>query len=471
MHTIEYSSERDVSTGRPSNQKFQQLCIEMLWHVLCLGDGGCQSIELNHNEVWPMKKIPTRRFRAALLLLFCLLWIADVTAEATTYYVATTGNDSNSGALSQPFRTILKGASVLKPGDTALVRAGVYTESISWAFDFPSGTSWSSPVTLAAYPGETVTMKGSIDFGGEPRSYIIIDRLIVDAINTTSGDAVTINQGSHHIRFQNCEIKNSYLNGIGIWWGNNNGLSSDYNEIINCKIHHTARYGGPGVPDTAPGYGRGHGIYITTSHNIVRGCQFYETGEYGIHQWTAVPKFANNNLIDGNIVTRSGFNTTRYGKICCGGITASAGTSTVIRNNLVYENLVNGIELGTTCTNCKIYNNTTYNNPGLNIYTFDGGTGREVRNNIAYPKGIYAGTGTEISNNLFTNPNFANVTANDFRLLSSSPAVDTGMTLSTVAKDFSGHSRPSGVAHDIGAHEFNSTQSAAPAPPRNLIVR
>jgi hypothetical protein len=419
-----------------------------------------------------MKNIARRRFGAAIAVSLWLLCIGNVTAEAATFYVATTGNDSNSGTLSQPFRTIIKGVSVLKPGDTTFVRAGVYTESMPWSFDFPSGTSWSSAVTLAAYPGETVTMRGSIDFSGEPRSYIIIDRLIVDAINTTSGDAVSINQGSHHIRLQNCEIKNSYLNGIAIWWGNKNGLSSDYNEIINCKIHHTARYGGTGVPDTAPGYGRGHGIYITTSHNIVRGCQFYETGEYGIHQWTALPKFANNNVIENNIVTRSGFNTTRYGKICCGGITASAGTGTVIRNNLVYDNLVNGIELGTTCNNCKIYNNTTYNNAGLNIHTLDGGIGREVRNNIAYPKGIYAGTGTEVSNNLITNPNFVNSAAGDFRLVSSSPAIDTGVTLSSVTIDFNGRTRPSGAAHDIGAHEFNGSQStAAPAPPKNLMIR
>jgi parallel beta-helix repeat protein len=408
--------------------------------------------------------------KSELLVAYALFFVLGAaTAQATTYYVATTGNDSNPGTLEQPFRSILKGASVLKPGDTTMVRAGTYTESIPWSFNFPSGTSWSSAVTLAAYPGETVTMKGSIDIGGEPRSYIIIDRLIIDAINT-AGDAVAINQGSHHVRFQNCEIKNSYVNGVWIGWGNINGLSSDYNEIINCTIHHIARNGGDGFPNQPSGYGRGHGIYITTSNNIIRGNTFYDIGEYSIHQWTASPKFANNNIIDGNVTTRSGHNTTRYGKVCCGGITVSAGNGTIIRNNIVYGNEVHGIEVNSSCSNCKVYNNTTYNNPAWNIRSSDAGSGIEIRNNIAYPKGIYSGSGSVSTNNLTTNPNFVNAAGNDFRLLSSSPAIDSGMSLSAVPVDFSRNSRPQGPAHDIGAYEFGAT-NAAPASPRNLSVR
>ena len=59
-----------------------------------------------------------------------------------------------------------------------------------------------------------------------------------------------------------------------------------------------------------------------------------------------IAQFANNNIIEGNLITRSGHNTTRYGSICCGGITASGGNGTIIRNNIVYGNEVNGIEVG-----------------------------------------------------------------------------------------------------------------------------
>jgi parallel beta-helix repeat protein len=402
-----------------------------------------------------------------------VLFLVTSTAQAATFYVATTGNDSNPGTLAQPFRTMRQGVSVLRPGDTTFVRGGTYFESFDTNhFTFPSGTSWTSAVTLAVYPGETVSMNGTFNFGAVPNQYIIIDGLIIDAINGVN-EGVSINQGSHHIRFQNCEIRNSYMNGVGLWWGNNNGLSSDYNEFINCKIHHNGRWGGSGFPDQAPGYGRGHGLYITTSNNVFRGNRIYDNGEYGLHLYNGnyPSNFVNNNVADGNLIYSNGHNTTRYGSVCCGGITAGSGSGSIIRNNIVYSNRVNGIEVGSSCTNCKAFNNTTYNNPGWNIYSIDGGSGKEVRNNIAYPKGIYSGTGTVSSNNLSTNPNFVNAAGNDFRLLSSSPAVDAGMTISTVTLDFARNPRPQGAGHDIGAHEFGGGTGSAPAPPQNLSVR
>jgi len=49
----------------------------------------------------------------------------------TTYYVSITGNDSNSGSQSAPFRTIQRCANVAQAGDTCLVSAGTYNENIS----------------------------------------------------------------------------------------------------------------------------------------------------------------------------------------------------------------------------------------------------------------------------------------------------------------------------------------------------
>ena len=50
------------------------------------------------------------------------------TVEAAIYYVAIAGSDSNSGGQSSPFRTVKKGISILKPGDTLYIRAGNYGE-------------------------------------------------------------------------------------------------------------------------------------------------------------------------------------------------------------------------------------------------------------------------------------------------------------------------------------------------------
>ncbi len=47
-------------------------------------------------------------------------------ASAATYYVATTGNDANSGTLASPWRTIQKAANTMSAGDTVLIRGGTY---------------------------------------------------------------------------------------------------------------------------------------------------------------------------------------------------------------------------------------------------------------------------------------------------------------------------------------------------------
>src|SRR2546428_4008825 len=110
------------------------------------------------------KGIRIGRQLAFSVMLTIVLYIGSVVnpsmANATVYYVATTGNDANPGGQSQPFRTINKGVSILKPGDTLYVRQGTYAESISTGFlTIPSGTSWANAITIASYPGETATLR------------------------------------------------------------------------------------------------------------------------------------------------------------------------------------------------------------------------------------------------------------------------------------------------------------------------
>lgn len=66
-------------------------------------------------------------------------------------YVATNGDDRNSGSLHDPYRTIQKCASTVGTGWTCKVRAGTYPETI-----IPN-----SGITIAAYNAETVRIDGS----------------------------------------------------------------------------------------------------------------------------------------------------------------------------------------------------------------------------------------------------------------------------------------------------------------------
>jgi parallel beta-helix repeat protein len=396
------------------------------------------------------------------LLAYTLFFLVGAkTAQAATYYVATTGNDSDPGSIQQPFRHIKRGISVLKPGDTTFIREGTYTEILdSNSFNFPSGTSWSSAITVAAYPGETVTMRPEggtaiINFGAEPDQYIIFDGIHFDAIYG-SFTAISINQGSNHIRFQNCEIKNAYRSGVYISWGNYNALPSNYNEFIKCDIHHNGRNGyQQGVPDQPPGYGVGHGIYISSHYNVFRGNRVHHNGNFGFHIYEGnyPEQQTMGNLLEQNWVYENGNNTSLYGHVCCGGIVMASGSANEVKNNLIYNNPVVGISINGTCSGCKVYHNTLYDNHSVDIEAISGGSGR-IQNNITFPKGVSIADGYTASNNLAANPNFIDAVFSDFRLLSSSPAIDAGMTLNEVPVDFQKKPRPQGSAHDIGAYEY-----------------
>jgi Right handed beta helix region len=102
-----------------------------------------------------MKKNHSARFACP-----CCIWIfvllsllAPADSHAATYYVSTTGSDSNPGTLGQPWRTIGKAASnqSLKPGDAVYVRGGTYSETVSVTV---SGSGTGGLITFAAYPGE-----------------------------------------------------------------------------------------------------------------------------------------------------------------------------------------------------------------------------------------------------------------------------------------------------------------------------
>src|SRR5262245_60275853 len=82
-------------------------------------------------------------------------------AAALDYYVSTSGDDGRPStaaqSISTPKRTLGNAVRCLTPGSTLWVIGGTYPEQLFGSI--PSGTSWSAPVTIAAYPGHTVIMR------------------------------------------------------------------------------------------------------------------------------------------------------------------------------------------------------------------------------------------------------------------------------------------------------------------------
>jgi hypothetical protein len=85
------------------------------------------------------------------------------TSAGMEYYVdANRGNDNNPGTIDSPFQTINKAAGMVGPGDTVVIREGVYRETIT---DLVSGTA-DAPITFTAYGNEHVVVSGAVEVGG-----------------------------------------------------------------------------------------------------------------------------------------------------------------------------------------------------------------------------------------------------------------------------------------------------------------
>lgn len=99
----------------------------------------------------------SRRFALSALVALACLSVPIRSAQAATYYVATTGSDSNAGTLSAPFKSITKATSVAVSGDTVYVRGGTYSSFTIAASDSTYNYVHQlnkSGVTYAAYGTE-----------------------------------------------------------------------------------------------------------------------------------------------------------------------------------------------------------------------------------------------------------------------------------------------------------------------------
>src|SRR5277367_2562066 len=92
-------------------------------------------------------------------LFFALLALSSISLAQSgyTFYVSTTGSDSNSGSYTAPWLTIQHAASSVTAGATVYVEAGVYNESVTFS---ASGTA-TDYITFESYPGQTATIDGT----------------------------------------------------------------------------------------------------------------------------------------------------------------------------------------------------------------------------------------------------------------------------------------------------------------------
>lgn len=278
---------------------------------------------------------------------------------AADYYISPTGDDGNSGVQAKPWKSIAKANNALQPGDTAFLMNGEYRDRIEPARSGASGRY----ITYQAYQDHKPTITappGKVAIVLNNRSYIRIDGLTVDGKKPwldSNIDKWADLEGANNNIIQNSEFK--YAKG----WYAFFLVNSHNNKLLNNRMYHVGTFWNEA---TAEGMGDMIGLHC-----------------------------ANNNLIQGNHLSRGGHNLLHV-----------SGNYNVIRGN-TFDNKwgdnigYRSVELTANQRNCSkaigfnVFENNILKNSLLAHKDFRGsdadsasvamkveGTGQIVRNNL-----------------------------------------------------------------------------------------
>jgi parallel beta-helix repeat protein len=103
-----------------------------------------------------------------------------------------------------------------------------------------------------------------------------------------------------------------------------------------------------------------HGLYISSSDNLVDGCEIYNNSGWGVHVYDESNKKGkvNDNLISNNKIYRNG----KSGR--GSGVILSSGSGNQAYNNEIWEN-IGGIQIDYGAVNTEVHNNIIYRNNAL----------------------------------------------------------------------------------------------------------
>jgi parallel beta-helix repeat protein len=282
----------------------------------------------------------------------------------------------------------------LRAGDTLYLRGGEYTgpeNTIdSQLGALPSGSSFSNPITIAAAPSESVTIRppdgqSGIRLRAGAPAYLIFQDLIIDMVNQTTpggggASGVFVSDGAHHNRFLRLEVKNNSGNGFAF------GDNAAFNEVIGCSVHDNGNH---------PGVNLGYGFYVSSSDNLFDGNEIYNNNGYGMHfyDFDGPLNVARNVIRNNRIYGNGGGGGTNYG------IVVAWGDANVIHDNEIYDNR-GGILIYTNSSNAQVYNNTLRGITHFEGVLIQGARSTVVRDNhLNGSRLVDLGVDTVLSNN------------------------------------------------------------------------
>jgi len=423
-------------------------------------------------------------------------------SNGNTYYVATTGSDSNPGTQSQPFRTIQKAANVVSAGDTVLVRGGTYSETVTLA---RSGTV-DNYITFKPFGTESVILEGNRALGNlfviNGTNYLRIKGFtlqntssapiqvssangIIIEDNTFNRPSLTDTDTSGAIRLdggaQNSLIQRNsfYINGgvtnavFGVACWRAGGGHVFRNNLVTSSDG-SLRDAWGGGPEDEVGYSQDNDLYNNTIFGAQDDGLQPEGGNINIRIWgnriescflgiAVCPTLRGPAYIFRNVILNSSSGEYKLGDDSYGRI--------YLYHNTYYTSL--GAD-GYFQTNAGLGNIVSRNNiVQAGRYVFEmGGSNLDFdydtllttdatrfikwTNDIKYESlsAFRAATGQEV-HGLQAEAQFVDVAGGNLTLRSSSPCIDAGVVLA----GFNDASSPwpyRGAAPDIGAYEYDS---------------
>ena len=389
----------------------------------------------------------------AYLAMGLVLVLASL-ADAATYYVATTGNDTTgNGSIGTPWRTIQKAANTVVAGDAVIVRGGTYAQYITIAANGTAGNR----ITFQPYPGETAIIDGSGTTAPTSNTFLVKvegDYITIknfEVVNAAWMSIICWNTATQCIIDGNT-VHHGYHAGIVFYQNTNN--TAQNNHVYDMYDFNSGGGNGDCI-DTS-------GNLTTSNHqflnNVVHDCS-----DDGLDGWSS----AGNTYI-GNISYHNGyvpFTSTPAGNGNGYKLGGNGGGSHTLIDNVAWGNRVRGFE-DNGGPNNKLYNNTAINNGTVNYHFV--ASGAILTNNISYgPLGSAAGALTTNSWQLgISNPSFIQITdptlSTFARLSAGSPAINVGANVG-------GSSHICVGACDLGAFEYGE-DSDPPAPPTGITI-
>ncbi len=461
-----------------------------------------------------MKTLNLNQFINGVAISIVMILLLNSTSQvfsqtsSSVYYVSQNGSDNNPGTLAYPWKTLSFSGNQIEAGDTLYIRGGIYQEN----FKITNDGEPANPITLLNYNNEEVIIDGINNTlpeknSGTPLLGVLGDWVIVKNLTFRYSGVYGVYVSGSNVTLDNLYVHHNWNGGV-VLSGDHNLITNSriwYNSTINENNQSPDRWGSGVSCARYPDYctirnstvwenwGEGistfEALHTTIEDNISYNNQqnFYISDtKFSVMQrnlsyctpGNAIDSYETQNGIyvgdEKGVPIPLGEDGTRYpssdntfiNNLVIGCNRNLSAASYVSSNNLYANNtFVNAggitsepynILLGRgTATNARFENNIILQEDSKPIAVFSG-EGITFSNNLwsRTPPSNLAGLGDIISNPLLAKTGvFApgQLTADYFKILPFSPAINKGKPISAVVTDFFLEFR--GPLPDIGADE------------------